>query len=52
MLPDDYGDETLAAIKFTEEFANRYGAPRPDFFQGKLEEAIQESCMQPAREVR
>ena len=51
LLPDDYGDETMGAIKFAEEFANRYGSPHPSFFPGKLEDAIRESCMQPAKDV-
>ena len=25
LLPDDFGDEALAGIKFGEEFGNRYG---------------------------
>lgn len=53
LLPDDYGqDETMAAIKFSEEFINRYGRPHPEFFPGSLEDAIRESCMKPAKDVR
>ena len=53
LLPDDYGsDETTAAIKFSEEFVNRYGRPHPEFFPGSLDEAIKQSCLKPAREVR
>ena len=51
LLPDDYGDETMAAIKFSEEFIGRYGRPHPAFFPGSLEDAIKESCMQPAKHV-
>ena len=51
LLPDDYGDETMAAIKFSEEFIGRYGRPHPAFFPGSLEDAIKESCMQPAKDV-
>merc|ERR1712224_355203 len=32
LLPDDYGDETMAAIRFSEEFSSRYGRPHPEFF--------------------
>ena len=48
---DDYGDETLAAIRFGEEFAARYGQPHPQFFPGSLDQAIRESCLQPAKDV-
>ena len=51
LLPDDYGDETMAAIKFSEEFIGRYGRPHPGFFPGSLDDAIRESCMQPAKDV-
>jgi hypothetical protein len=50
-VADDYGDETLAAIKFGEEFAARYGQPHPQFFPGSLDQAIRESCLQPAKDV-
>ena len=36
LLPDDFGDEALAGIKFAEEFSNRYGQPSPQFFPGKF----------------
>ena len=51
LLPDDYGDEAMAAIRFSEEFTSRYGRPRPAFFPATLDDAIKESCMQPARDV-
>jgi hypothetical protein len=51
LLPDDYGDEAMAGIRFAEEFANRYGAPHPIFFPGSLDDAIKESCNQPPKEV-
>jgi len=51
LLPDDFGsDETLAALKFSEEFTNRYGNPHPDFFPGSMDEAIKASCLKPAKE--
>ncbi len=49
LIPDDYGDEVMASIKFSEEFANRYGTPHPNFFPGTLSDAIKESCLQPAK---
>jgi len=44
LLPDDFGDEALAGIKFAEEFTNRYGQPSPHFFPGSLDDALAESC--------
>ena len=52
LIPDDFGsDDTMAAIRFSEEFANRYGDPHPSFFPGSLDDAIRESCNQPASNV-
>lgn len=51
LLPDDYGDEAMAAIKFSEEFSSRYGRPHPAFFPAALDDAIKESCIQPAKDV-
>ena len=50
LIPDDYGDEVMAAIKFSEEFTNRFGTPHPAFFPGVLSDAIKESCHQPAKD--
>lgn len=50
LLPDDFGDEALAGIKFGEEFGNRYGDPRPQFFPGSLEDALSEACNKPVDE--
>jgi len=50
LLPDDFGDEALAGIKFGEEFGNRYGVPRPAFFPGSLEDALAEACNKPVDE--
>lgn len=47
LLPDDFGDEALAGIKFGEEFGNRYGQPTPAFFPGSLEDALGEACNKP-----
>ncbi len=53
LLPDDFGsDDAMGAIHFAEEFGNRYGQPHPSFFPGSLDDAIRESCGQPAREVK
>ena len=45
LLPDDFGDEALAGIKFGEEFGNRYGQPRPQFFPGSLDDALTDVCI-------
>jgi len=50
LLPDDFGDEALAGIKFGEEFGNRYGQPTPAFFPGSLEDALAEACSKPVSE--
>lgn len=51
LIPDDYGsDDAMAAIRFAEEFSNRYGQPHPMFFPGSLDDAIRESCSQPAKD--
>jgi len=52
LLPDDFGDEALAGIKFGEEFGNRYGHPHPQFFPGSLEDALGEACNKPTSERR
>ena len=52
LLPDDFGDEALAGIKFGEEFGNRYGHPHPQFFPGSLEDALGEACNKPTNERR
>lgn len=51
-LLDDYGDNVMASLKFSEEFTARYGTPHPGFFPGTLDDAIKESCMQPPKQVR
>jgi len=50
LLPDDFGDEALAGIKFGEEFGNRYGQPTPAFFPGSLEDALADACNKPVSE--
>ena len=44
LLPDDFGDEALAVLKIEEEFGNRYGQPRPQFFPGSLDDALTDVC--------
>jgi hypothetical protein len=51
IVSDDFGDETMAAIRFGEEFSARYGQPTPHFFPGSLDQAIRESCFQPAKDA-
>lgn len=50
LIPDDYGDNVMASLKFSEEFTARYGTPHPGFFPGTLDDAIKESCMQPPKQ--
>jgi len=50
LLPDDFGDEDLAGIKFGEEFSARYGQPHPAFFPGSLENALAEAMNKPVDE--
>jgi len=50
LLPDDFGDDALAGIKFGEEFCNRYGHPSPHFFPGSLDDALKESCSKNSEE--
>merc|ERR1719283_138507 len=50
LLPDDFGDEALAGIKFGEEFGNRYGVPHPQFFPGSLDDALTDACNKPVDE--
>lgn len=50
LLPDDFGDDALAGIKFGEEFSNRYGQPTPPFFPGSLDDALAEACNKPVND--
>merc|ERR1719481_382832 len=50
LLPDDFGDEDLAGIKFGEEFSARYGQPHPAFFPGSLDNALSEAMNKPVDE--
>ena len=51
-VPEGIEDETTAAIHFADGFAQRYGDCHPMFFQGSLDDAMRESCLQPAKNVR
>lgn len=52
LVPPNIEDETAGCIHFIEEFTNRYGHSRPDFFPGTLDEAIKEACHKPAKNVK
>lgn len=52
LVPDYVEDETAGCIHFADQFSNRYGVAHPDFFPGSLEDAIKESCLRPAKDVR
>ena len=52
LLPDDFGDEALGGIRFGEEFGNRYGQPRPQFFPGSLDDALSEACNKPVEDKK
>lgn len=45
-------DEALGCIEFAARFRSRYGPNTPNFFEGTLQDAIKESCLKPAKEVR
>lgn len=45
-------DELAGCIQFVEEFQNRYGDMRPEFFLGTLDQAIKIACFKPAKDVR
>ena len=51
-VPEGIEDEAIAAIHFAEGFSQRYGHCHPMFFQGSLDDAMRESVLQPARDVR
>lgn len=44
-------DETVGTLHFAEEFEKRYGPNHPQFYTGTLEEAIQEACGKPPKDV-
>lgn len=50
LIPDNVEDEIVGSLTFIERFTARYGPIHPAFFQGTLEEAIQEACNKPAKD--
>ena len=50
-VPENVDDETIGTLHFADEFEKRYGPNHPQFFTGTLEEAIQEACGKPPKEV-
>ncbi|XP_050422174.1 FAS-associated factor 1 [Adelges cooleyi] len=52
LISEDIDDELAGAIQFVEEFQNRYGDVRPDFFLGTLDQAIKIACFKPAKDKR
>ncbi|CAF4915510.1 unnamed protein product [Pieris macdunnoughi] len=43
-------DELQGCIEFAQRFRARYGPNSPNFFEGTLEDAFEESCLTPAKE--
>jgi len=52
LIAEDTIDELAGCIQFIDEFQNRYGDMRPQFFLGTLDQAIKIACFKPAKEVR
>ncbi|KAL3288468.1 hypothetical protein HHI36_002913 [Cryptolaemus montrouzieri] len=50
LIPENVDDEIVGSLTFIERFTARYGPIHPAFFQGSLEEAIQEACNKPAKD--
>lgn len=51
LVAEDTEDELAGVIQFIDEFQNRYGDMRPDFFLGTLDQAIKVACFKPAKDV-
>lgn len=51
LVSADVVDELAGCIQFVEEFQNRYGDVRPDFFLGTLDQAIKVACFKPAKDA-
>lgn len=51
LVSEDIDDELAGCIQFVEEFQNRYGDMRPEFFLGTLDQAIKIACFKPAKDV-
>ncbi|XP_050538185.1 FAS-associated factor 1 [Daktulosphaira vitifoliae] len=52
LISEDIDDELAGVIQFVEEFQNRYGDMRPEFFLGTLDQAIKIACFKPAKDKR
>ncbi|VVC26983.1 Hypothetical protein CINCED_3A001994 [Cinara cedri] len=52
LISEDIDGELAGAIQFIEEFQNRYGDLRPEFFLGTLDQAIKIACFKPAKDKR
>lgn len=52
LISADVDDELAGCIQFVEEFQNRYGDMRPEFFLGTLDQAIKIACFKPAKDKR
>lgn len=50
LIPDNINDEINGTINFSKEFEIRYGPSHPNFFNGKFEDAIKESCLTSAKD--
>lgn len=51
-MPENVLDEMMGTLHFAEQFEKRYGPAHPEFFAGTFEDALKESCLKPAKEVR
>lgn len=51
LVAEDTEDELAGVIQFIDEFQNRYGDMRPQFFLGTLDQAIKIACFKPAKDV-
>lgn len=45
LMPDNVDDEIIGTLHFAKEFELRYGKEHPNFFTGKFDDAIKESCL-------
>ncbi|XP_074644046.1 FAS-associated factor 1-like [Tubulanus polymorphus] len=52
LIPDGITDETIAVENFTAVFRERYGECHPDFYIGKLDDAIKDALLVRAKEKR
>lgn len=52
LIAEDTEDELAGCIQFIDEFQNRYGDMRPQFFLGTLDQAIKIACFKPAKDKR